>query len=218
MNTPLPQPPRVLIADDHPLFNDSLSVLITSELGWSIVGQVYEGNRVVPMVHQTSPNLVLLDLNLPQQSGLQIAEELLRDYASVAIVFMTMYAEGRVVEEAQRLGVQGYLLKTTTRQDILTGLRAVANGQRYFDPGLTPTTATADRPVPVSDDFARRLQLTPRELSIIRYIQQGLGTDSIAEKMHLSPLTIKTHRRNIHFKIGTSSTAELLRFAAEQNI
>lgn len=213
MTTPLLQPTRVLIADDHPLFNDSLSTLLTTELGWPIVGQVYEGNRVVPMVHQTNPHLILLDLNLPQQSGLQIAEEILRDFSAIAVVFMTMYAESRVVEEAQRLGVQGYLLKTTTRHDILTGLRAVAAGQRYFDPGLTPVA-----PIPAADDFARRLQLTPRELSIIRYIQEGLGTLTIAERMHLSPLTIKTHRRNIHFKLGTSSTAELLRFAAEQTI
>lgn len=213
MTTPLPQPPRVLIADDHPLFNDSLSTLLTTELGWPVVGQVYEGNRVVPMIHQINPHLILLDLNLPQQSGLQIAEEILRDFGSIAVVFMTMYAESRIVEEAQRLGVRGYLLKTTTRHDILTGLRAVATGNRYFDPGLTPVA-----PVLVADDFARRLQLTPRELSIIRYIQQGLGTLTIAERMHLSPLTIKTHRRNIHFKLGTSSTAELLRFAAEQTI
>ncbi|MEZ0542483.1 response regulator [Fibrella arboris] len=213
MPTPLPIPTRVLVADDHPLFNDSLSSLLTTELGWQVVGQTYEGNQVIPLVHQTRPHLILLDLNLPQQSGLTIAEVLLRDFAAVTIVFLTMYAESRVVDEAQRLGVQGYLLKTTTRQELLTGLQAVADGHRYFDPALNQSVTQ-----PAADDFARRLQLTPRELSIIRYIRQGLDTQTIAARMHLSPLTIKTHRRNIHFKLGTSSTADLMRFAIDQGL
>jgi DNA-binding NarL/FixJ family response regulator len=206
---------RILLADDHSLFSDGICSLLSTEPDMQVVGQVYDGAGVLPAVHQQHPDLLLLDVNLPRQNGYDLTPKLLSSFPALRLIILTMYAERRLVQEFRQMGVHGYILKNANRSTLLTGIRSVLSGNHYFDPQLTDPT---DSPTFADDVFLKQFQLTPREVEIIRYIRQGLPSQEIAEKTGLSYLTIKTHRRNIHFKLGTGSTADLIRFAVDNEI
>jgi DNA-binding NarL/FixJ family response regulator len=208
-------PARILLADDHQLFNDGLHSLLSAETDLRVVGQVYDGSGVLPAVQQHNPDLLLLDVNMPKLSGRDLAPQLLRDFPTLKLIILTMYAESRLVSTFRQMGVGGYILKNASRPTLLEGIRTVLAGGQFFDPQLKapPTTDLHG-----DDVFIKQFQLTPRELSIIRLVVQGLNSQEIADKTGLSYLTIKTHRRNIHFKLNTNSTAELIRFAQERGL
>jgi DNA-binding NarL/FixJ family response regulator len=208
-------PARILLADDHQLFNDGLRSLLSAETDFTVVGQVYDGSGVLSAVQHHRPDLLLLDVNMPRLSGHDLAPHLLRDFPTLKIIILTMYAESRLVNTFQQMGVSGYILKNASRPTLLEGIRTVLAGGRYFDPQLKQP---AQPDLHADDVFVKQFQLTPRELSIIRLVVQGLNSQEIADKMGLSYLTIKTHRRNIHFKLQTNSTAELIRFAQDRGI
>jgi DNA-binding NarL/FixJ family response regulator len=210
-----PRPLTILLADDHALFSDGLCGILNAEADMQVVAQVGTGTEVLPAVHQCQPDLLLLDVNLPRQHGRDLAPILLRDFPNLLVVILTMYAEKRMVETFGQMGVHGYILKNAARTDLLTGIRTVRDGGRYFDPRLVNPRA----PDPHAGDvFLRQFQLTPREVEIIRLIREGLSSQQIADRAGLSLLTVNSHRRNVHAKLGTATTLDLIRFAEEQGL
>lgn len=208
-------PTRILLVDDHRLFSNGLNSLLSAEADLHVVGQVFDGFEVMNAVHCLTPDLVLLDINLPHLSGQVLVPQLLQTFPEVRLIMVTMYAESHLVDTFRQLGVHGYLLKNVDHRELLTGLRLVRQGGRYFDSALARVHETNRH----SDDaFIRKFQLTPRELEILQGVCKGLSSQQLAAKLHLSYLTVKSHRRNIHFKLGTDTTPELIRFAREQGL
>ncbi|WP_188765854.1 response regulator [Emticicia aquatilis] len=211
----MPTKTKILLVDDHHLFNDGIMSLLQNEADFEVVGQVFEGNQVLISILKNSPNLVLLDANLPNRNGKELAEAIRRDFPNVKIVILTMYDESQLVKEFKKLGVDGYILKNSTKNELLEGIRTVIEGQPFFDPKLSENS---QQPTLVDDEFIKKFSLTPREIEMIRMIRDGLSSQDIADKSNLSLLTVKTHRRNIHFKLKTETTADLIRFANENGI
>ena len=201
---------KILLIDDHHLFNDGLKSLLSSEQNIDIVGQVYEAKNVLHEIQRLSPELIFLDINLPDKNGIELAGEVLKNFPSVKIILLTMYSDSQIYKEALKTGVHGYILKNSSKQDLLSGIQAVINGKTFFDAKLNEKIEE----VP-SNDLAKKFALTAREKEIIKWVKDGLDSYQIADKMFLSYHTIKTHRRNIHFKLGTSTTSELIKFANE---
>ncbi len=204
---------KILLIDDHPLFNDGLKSLLSTEQHLEIVGQVYEANNVLHEIHRLSPDLIFLDINLPDKNGIELAKEVLNNFSSIKIILLTMYSDSQIYKEALKTGIHGYILKNSLKQDLLTGIQTVMSGKNYFDPKLNEKIEENQ-----NDDLAKKFSLTAREKEIIGLVKGGLDSYQIAEKTFLSYHTIKTHRRNIHFKLGTSTTAELIKFANENGI
>lgn len=140
---------------------------------------------------------------------------LLRDFPVLRIIRLTMYAESHLVETFRQLGVHGYLLKNVNHRELLTSLRLVCDGGYYFDPTLTNPQQSN---LHTDDAFVRQFQLNPRELEILRCVYAGLSSRQIAEKLHLSYLTVKSHRRNIHHKLRTDTTVESIQFARNHGL
>jgi DNA-binding NarL/FixJ family response regulator len=194
---------KLLLIDDHQLFNDGLKSLLSSESNLEIVEQVFEAKNVLLEIHKTAPDLLFLDINLPDQNGIELAKEIQKAFPKVKIILLTMYSDTQIYKEALKIGVDGYILKNSSKQELLKGIEAVMNGKNYFDAKIN-----------IGTEFA----LTEREREIIKLIREGFDSYQIADKVNLSYLTIKTHRRNIHFKLGTSTTPELIKFANENGI
>jgi DNA-binding NarL/FixJ family response regulator len=209
-----PQKTKVLLIDDHQLFNDGLKSLLSTETHLDIVGQVFEAKNVLFSIQRLSPGLVFLDINLPDQNGLEVAKSILQNFPELKIIFLTMYADAAMLREAKKIGVHGYILKNSSKRILLEGIQKVMEGGVFFDEKLDEKPTESIQ----KDDLSRTFTLTQREREIVRYVVEGLDSYQIAEQMSLSYLTIKTHRRNIHFKLGTSSTSELIRFARENGI
>lgn len=204
---------KVLLVDDHQLFNDGLKSLLSSEPHLEIVGQVFNGKEVIFAVQKYSPDVVFLDINLPNANGIDLAKIIVKDFLSTKVILLTMYEDQQMLKDAKKVGVHGYILKNSSPNELLAGIRAVTAGQVYFDEKINKKIVQ-----PEKDKFAKKYSLSDREIAIIRLVIEGKNSQEIAESLFLSYLTIKTHRRNIHFKLGTSTTPELIKFATDNGI
>lgn len=202
--------PRLLIADDHTLFNEGVKNLLLEN--FEIVAQVYDGAGVIPTIQDKSPDVVILDINLPVINGLTLAGEIKSGFPAVKIIFLSMYTEMRFVEEAKKLKVNGYLIKHSTREELIRGIEQVLAGKDFWDPKLDRIRVTED------DVFVKKFSLSPREIEIIALIRSGFSAWEIAEKLYLSHETVKTHRKNIYYKLNISKSTELILFANENGI
>ena len=204
---------KLLLVDDHELFSDGLKSLLGTEEHLDIVGQVSDGKDVIYNVQKHTPDIVFLDINLPHRNGMDIAKEILKDFSATKVILLTMYEDQSMIKEAKKVGVQGYILKNSSKKELLQGIYVVFEGKNYFDEKIKKDADFINK-----DDFAKKFALTDREIEIIKAVKEGRSSQEIADLMFLSYLTIKTHRRNIHFKLGTSTTPELIKFAAENGI
>ena len=122
---------KILIADDHQLFNDGMKMMLAAETNLQIVGQVFSGKDVLDAVHRMQPNVVLLDINMPHLNGLEAADKLLKNYPNVRIIMLTMYSDRKFVEDCQRLGVPGYILKNSGVVEVLTAIETVLRPETH---------------------------------------------------------------------------------------
>lgn len=203
---------KLLIADDHTLFNEGVRQLLSDK--YMVVGQVHDGKDVLTAIHLQKPDIVLLDINLPSIHGFDLAKELKKSFESLKIVFLSMYSESQFVAQSKEIQVHGYLLKNSTKEELVYGIDMVLNGNIYYDPKLNQSKINLHH----DDFFVKQFALTPREVEIIRMIKEGLSTVEIAEKLFLGHETVKTHRKNIYYKLSISKSTELIKFAIENNI
>lgn len=215
MTQPSTQPTSILIVDDHRLFNDGLLLMLTDTPGLQIVGQIYHSREALQQVHQLRPDVLVIDFNMPDLNGLELTKQLIAKLGPQRILVLSMYGESRYIDDFRRLGALGYMLKTSTKDELLTAIRSVAQNIPYFDPKLADLKQFSNH---TNDIFLKKHKLTPREVEIIRHIKNGLSSPQIANKFSLSPYTIDTHRKNIHAKLGISTVAELVRFAVEMGL
>lgn len=207
-------PVRVLIVDDHRLFNDGLRAMLADEARLAVVAQVYDSRQAKRQVHLLTPDLVLLDFNMPHLDGLSLTRQLMKEFSGIKILILSMYAEQRYIADFRKAGAKGYLLKTATRQEVVAAALTVAEGGTCFA-SLPGTTAGNNHS---GDEFLKRFRLTPREVEVIRQVRAGLSSQQIADTLCVSFYTVETHRRNIHLKLGITNSQELVRFAFEQGI
>jgi DNA-binding NarL/FixJ family response regulator len=204
---------KILLIDDHQLFNDGVKSLLSSEPDIEIVGQVFEAKNVLYEIQKTSPQILFLDINLPDGNGIELAKIIVKDFPQIKIILLTMYDDHLLLKEAKKVGVHGYILKNTSKKQLLQAVEVVMQGNTFFDESISKVVEPINR-----EDVSKKYSLTEREIEIIRFVREGLDSYQMADNMHLSYHTIKTHRRNIHFKIGTSSTSEMIKFANENGI
>lgn len=205
----------ILIADDHQLFNDGVRNMLTFDGSpFRVVEQVYTGNAVMPAIHKVNPDVVLLDINMPNRNGLEIARQLVGEFPAVRVVIISMYSYRKFVDEAKEIGVAGYLLKSASQQELIACLQSVIRGVAYFDDNLNGKAGAFHE----EDEFFKRFKLSPREIEIILLIRQGIATPDIAKRLFLAEDTVKTHRRNIYYKLEINNVAELIQFANEQGL
>ena len=216
-----PQPVRILIADDHPIFRDGLKRLLESEGEFKVIGEACDGVEAVAMARQLIPEVMLLDLAMPRRQGLDTLRELSSDARSVRVILLTAAAEKEQIVEALQLGARGVVLKDSATQILLKSIRAVMNGEywvgresvsnlvQHLRTLVTPASAFPQR---------NKYRLTPRELEIIAAVVAGFANKEIAQYFKISEDTVKHHLSNIFDKVGVSSRLELALFAVNQSL
>ncbi|HVI78006.1 MAG TPA: response regulator transcription factor [Candidatus Acidoferrum sp.] len=221
MDNRRPQPVRILIADDHPIFRDGLKRLLESEGEFNVIGEACDGVEAVTMARQLIPEVMLLDLAMPRRQGLDTLRELSSDARSVRVILLTAAAEKEQIVEALQLGARGVVLKDSATQILLKSIRAVMNGEywvgresvsnlvQYLRTLVTPPSAFPQR---------NKYRLTPRELEIIAAVVAGFANKEIAQYFKISEDTVKHHLSNIFDKVGVSSRLELALFAVNQSL
>jgi DNA-binding NarL/FixJ family response regulator len=208
---------RILIADDHPLFRFGLRALLEAEAGTAVIGEATSGVEAVEMAASLQPDVILMDINMPALNGLEATRQILAGNPEANILVLTMFDDDTVFA-AIRAGARGYLLKGSEGEETLRAIRAVASGEAIFSANIAerlmqhfanePQTGTAP-PFP---------DLTPRELEVLQLIAQGLTNNAIAEKLVLSPKTVRNQVSTIFSKLQVANRAEAIVRAREAGL
>ena len=204
----------VIIADDHPIVRQGLRQVIESEADLQVIAEADEGLTALEKIVKLKPTVAVLDLDMPHMDGLEILRVLRERGINVAVIILTVHQEEAFFNRALQLGAQGYLLKDSAIGDIVQGIRAVAAGRNYVSPLLTSYLFTQKRATPRANLSGLEV-LTPAEHQVLKLIAQYKTNQQIADELSVSPLTIKTHRRNISLKFGLEGKHTLMKFALD---
>jgi DNA-binding NarL/FixJ family response regulator len=208
---------RVLIADDHPVFRFGLRTLLESQQDMVVVGEAERAEQAVRMADSLQPEVILMDVNMPGLNGIEAARQIMASTPDVAILIITMFDDDTVFT-AMQAGARGYLLKGAQGSETLRAIRAVANGEVIFSPGIAgQMRAYFARGMKPAED-APFPDLTPRESEVLELLAQGLTNAAIAEKLILSPKTIRNQVSNIFGKLQVASRSEAIVKAREAGL
>ncbi len=203
---------NLIIADDHMLFVDGLRSLLKDEADMHIADIANDGRELLSILQSVKPDIVLLDINMPKLNGLDAARYIRQSFPSLKIIMLSTYNDEHLIEKSKTLGANGYLLKTTSKDELLQTIRLVAAGQACF-PYRTPRAVNEFG----DDRFLRQFNLTKRELEVLRLLKKEYTNQQIADELVLSIYTVETHRKNIMQKLDLKSPLALHKFLAEQS-
>jgi DNA-binding NarL/FixJ family response regulator len=209
---------KVLIVDDHPLFSKGLASLITSQGGYTVVGEAKNAAEAMAIVRQERPDLAIVDLNLGDENGLDLIAEMKAKEPELVILVLSMHDERYYSERVLSLGASGYIMKDEAGNKVLGAIKTVMSGKVYLSDVERERLFNAmadDAGGKDKDWFASVRKLSDRQLQIFSLIGKGLGTVEIAAKLDLSTKTIDTHKEHLKVKLHCNTTQELRQLAIE---
>jgi DNA-binding NarL/FixJ family response regulator len=204
---------RVLIVDDHAVVRSGLRLLLEAEEGLEPVGEAGTGRDAVFEARTTKPDVILLDVVMPDQTGLEVLPQLLHEHPGAKVLFLSMQDDPRYVREAFAAGASGYVLKEAADTEVVAAIREVARGGSYVNPALGARLAAADA------ETRRREEQDPlsdREREVLQMLALGHTNQEIAKQLFISVRTAETHRAHIMQKLRLESRAELVRYALDE--
>jgi DNA-binding NarL/FixJ family response regulator len=208
---------RILIADDHPVFRFGLRALLEAQPDMVVLGEAESGAAAVQMARSLQPDLLLMDINMPGMNGIEATRQITAVDPHPAILIITMLDDDTVFT-AMQAGARGYLLKGAEGNETLRAIRAVANGEVIFSPGVAEQMMYFFRQGEKKRDPDPFPELTPREREILELLAQGLTNNAIAEKLVLSPKTIRNQTSTIFSKLQVASRNEAIVKARESGL
>ncbi len=203
-------PIRVVIVDDHPMVAEGIQAILESYDDITVLATLCNGREAIEKIGGLAPDVVLMDLNMPDIGGLTATEILLEDTPDLRILILSMHDSPEYISTALSHGARGYILKDVPTDEIKTAIDTVMQGERYLCTGAKGSL----EPV----DGETREQLTSREQTILLQLAQGKSNKEVARHLDISVRTVETHRKNIKRKLGISSTAGLTRYALEHGV
>ena len=207
---------RVLLADDHPVYRDGLAGLLASTAELTVVGQATNGREAVELAESLTPDVVVLDLNMPEVNGVDAARRIVGTAPHTAVLILTMYDDDALVFQAIQAGARGYVLKSAEPEAILSAIRAVARGEAIFGAALAQRLSQWFASVERSR--SPFVQLTPRENQALELIARGLGNAAIATSMGVSAKTVRNLVSNVFTKLQVADRAAAIAKARDAGL
>lgn len=199
------QPFRILIADDHPFFSNGVINALLPHKQYEVVGSVTNALDVISSIPQSQPQILILDINMPGQNGLELITRLRSSWPQLKILVLSMYMPSDINLQPEKAGIDAYVLKNSGTDTLLTALAEICKGEKYFDANIQRQNHHSE------DGFSRVLKLSSREKEILQMIKDGNNTNDIAAALFISVLTVKTHRKNIMAKMDVKNVAGLIK-------
>lgn len=202
---------NVLIIDDHAILRSGLKMLINSAGGLKVTGEAGTGREAVESFKKNPPDIVVLDITLPDMSGLEVAREIKKAAPAAKILILTMHDNANYVREFVRIGVSGYIVKKSADSELINAIRAISRGDMFIDPSLTKALLSE------APERAKN-RLSSREEEVLRLLVKGYLGKEIAACLKISVKTVETYRARIADKLGISGRAELLQYALKNGL
>jgi len=211
---------RVVLADDHTVVRQGLRALLMSEEDIEIVGEADNGRQAVLLVKKVLPDVVVMDIAMPQLNGLEATRQITRSAPSVKVLVLSSYSDDEYVQQLTEAGAAGYLIKQTAANDLLKAIREAHKGNAYFSPSIAKRLRDQCREAFVSGQPTRRRtdQLTTREAEVLQLIAEGRANKQIASELCISIKTVEKHRQQVMNKLGIHDVAGLTRHAIARGI
>lgn len=215
------KPIRVLLADDHNLVRAGMSALLASDPDIKVVAEAQNGREVRALVESRKPDIILMDISMPELNGLDATAQLLKEYPTLRVIILSMHATKGYVLQALRAGASGYLLKGAATPELALAIKAVARGETYLSSAVSNYVIEAfrDRATGQVNETGTvsRLEaaLTPRQREVLQLIAEGHSTKEIAEKLNISVKTAKTHRSELMRRLDLHDVASVVRYAVQ---
>ncbi len=208
---------RVLLADDHAVLRAGLRLLLDSQVDIEVCGEASTGEQAVSRVRELAPDVVVMDLRMSGLDGIEATRKICASQAAPRVLILSMYDDPEFMDQALAAGAAGYALKKDADTDLLTAIRALAQGHSYLAPSLT-TVALRRLTGKEQPPGAGNHDLSPRELDVLRQLALGFTNRQIAEALSLSIKTVETYKARIMEKLGVSGRAALVRYAIAQGL
>lgn len=207
---------KIIIADDHPIFRSGLRQIIEDESDIEIIGEAADGEKALEIIIEKKPEIAILDFDMPKKNGFEVLKELIKMKNPVKVIFLTMYKEENLFDQAMDMGIKGYVLKESAADDICESIRLVANDNYAISPlisnFLVKKLSMKDR---LEKSKPSLNDLTQSERKVLKLISENKSTKEIADELFISFKTVETHRNNISKKLDLSGSLSLVRFALE---
>jgi RNA polymerase sigma factor (sigma-70 family) len=210
---------RVLIADDHGIVRKGLRLQLEQDSAFEVVGEASEGREAVRMAEELAPDVVIMDIAMPNLNGIQATAQLVKKNPQIGVIMLSMYSDETYLTRTLAAGAKGYLLKENADADLYEAVKSVAQGKPFFSPAIANT---------LLEDYMRQLQqrglqdsydlLTDREKEILQLLAEGRSNKEVASMLNLSTNTVETHRTRIMQKLGLHSSAEIVLYAVRKRI
>ena len=207
---------RILIADDHPVVRRGLRTLLGSEPGLEPIGEAINGAEAVNLARSLQPDVILLDMVMPQKNGLEAIHEIKRENPEARILVLTSFAEDEKVFPAIKAGALGYLLKDSSPEELLEAIRNVYQGQSSLHPTIARKLINELRQP--ADLTSAQTTLTDREVEVLKLVAQGFTNQEIADRLVLSEWTVRTHVRNILDKLHLANRTQAALYALKEGL
>ena len=209
---------RVLLAEDHTIVRQGLRSLLESAAGIEVIGEAEDGREAIQKVGQLRPDVVVMDITMPALNGLQATRQIKRQFPEVKVLILTMHANEEYIFQILRVGASGYVVKQAAVTELVSAIQAVYRGDSFLSPSISGK---------VIEEYIRRAEavvkssydrLTDREREVLQLIVEGHSTTEIAELLHITAGTVRTHKAQLMDKLDIHSTAELTRYAIRKGV
>jgi DNA-binding NarL/FixJ family response regulator len=205
-------PIKVFLVDDHQMVIEGIKSLLLGENCINLIGHANTAEKCLQFFKMQTCDAILMDINLPDSSGIELCEIITKKYPSVKVIALSTHNQGTYVRKMLESGASGYLLKNADKHEIIKAIQTVYNGHNYL-------TFEADRALKYEKELQSRVpKLTKREKEVLILIAEGLTNAQISEKLFISIDTVDSHRKNLHTKLEVKNTAMLIKFATENNL
>ena len=201
----------IVLADDHAMFREGIRKIIERIEDAFISGEVNDGLELLELLKRSSPNLVILDISMPNLRGLEAIREIKKTYPQVKVLVLTMHKKKEFLRQALRDGADGFLLKEDAGSELIRAVQTVRNGGKYLSPLLSSVLTS------LAVEEEKTEVLTMREREVLKLLAEGKRTKEIAEALYISPYTVRRHRSNIMEKLNIKSLADLVKYAISQS-
>jgi DNA-binding NarL/FixJ family response regulator len=209
---------KLLIADDHAILRQGLRRILEAEPDMSVIGEAATGSDAVKRARQLKPDVVIMDISMPDQDGIESMRQILKTLPS-RVLILTVHTEHHVITEAVSAGAAGYLAKDSVDSELVSAVRTVVHGGTVFSANVSRKLAESSQaPQPGSAGFRSLESLTPREREVFVMLAEGKSASEVANALFVSPKTVHTHRQHIMEKLGLRTTTELIRYALRQGV
>jgi DNA-binding NarL/FixJ family response regulator len=211
---------RILIADDHDLMRRGLKALLESHAGWAICAEAHTGREAVTKAEELKPDIVILDITMPELNGVEAARRILKCSPNTEILVLSVHYSDQLIRDILDAGVRGYIVKSDSDRDLIVAVEALANHKPFFTPRATELILSNFNKGGTSSEMPEVLgdRLTSREREIVQLLSEGKSSKEVASVLSISVKTAETHRANIMRKLEIHSVSELVRYAVRNQI